>query len=179
MKTLYKNISIISLLIMMAMGFNSCTRDEVVGMNINGHWFGDMDMYNAYTGERARGSEIEFCGAWSNTRGTGYQIDYYNYARPVRNDFDWEVINGVIYLRFVSDPDLDCTICDYNLGSYYFNGYIDNYDGSSTYFNLRSYNYYWNEYGYEVYYTRGDNEATDSVQVKGIRGCNMKKTSEQ
>ena len=181
MKTLNKNIWMMGMMFIAMMGFTSCDDiyywvddpDAEVGYAISGHWFGDMDMYNAYTGERAEGSEIQFYSGWNYSHGRGVEIDYYYYAAPVRNEFEWEVIDGYIYLTFYDEPDLDCVIGDYRLSNDYFTGYIDGYDGYSTRFKLRSYDRYWKSYGYSVYYTRSA-EDSDSTQVKGIRGCNRK-----
>ena len=180
MKNWYKNMWMVSCLLIATIGMTSCEdvyywiEDSEVGYAVSGHWFGDMDMYNAYTGEKARGSEVEFYSGWSYDHGRGVEIDYYYHARPVRNEFDWEVVNGNIYLTFLDNPDLDCVIGDYRLSGDYFSGYIDGYDGYSTHFSLRSYDRYWDSYGYYSYSTRAI-EDSDSTQVKGIRGCNMKK----
>ena len=149
-------------------------RDDEIGYAVSGHWFGDLDMYNSYTGERAQGSEIEFYHSnWGYYRGTGVEIDYYYRARPVTNYFDWEVRDRALYLYF-DDPDLDCVIVDYRLSSTYFTGYIEGYDGYRTRFSLRSYDRYWDDYGYGGYYFRSANEESDSTAVKGIRGSNLK-----
>lgn len=182
MKTWYKNIGMMSMMFIAMMGFTSCddayywidNTDREVGYTISGHWFGDMDMYNAYTGERAEGSEIEFTSGWNTRHGRGIEIDYYYYARPVRNEFEWEVVDGYIYLTFLSDPDLDCVIGDYRLTNDYFSGYIDGCDGYSTKFSLRNYDRYWNTYGYTHYSTRSAEDNDSTQVVKGIRGCNRK-----
>lgn len=181
MKTLYKNMWMMSIALMTITGFTSCddvydwVEDSEVGYAISGHWFGDMDMYNAYTGEPAEGSEIQFYSGWDYSHGRGVEIDYYYYARPVRNEFEWEVIDGCIYLTFLRNPGLDCVIADYNLSDDYFSGYIDGFDGYSTRFRLRSYDRYWKSYGYAAYITRSAGDADTTQVVTGIRGCNMKK----
>lgn len=149
--------------------------DDDIGYTVSGHWFGDLDMYNSYTGERAEGSEIEFRpSGYGYYRGTGVEIDYYRHSRPVTNYFDWEVRNRKLYLYF-DDPDLDCVIMDYSLSATYFSGYIEGYDGYSTRFRLRNYDRYWNDYGYGGYYYRSATEEADTTDVvKGIRGCNKK-----
>lgn len=150
-------------------------RDDEIGYTVSGHWFGDLDMYNSYSGERAEGSEIEFRpSGYGYYRGTGVEIDYYRRSRPVTNYFDWEVRNRKLYLYF-DDPDLDCVIMDYRLSATYFTGYIEGYDGYSTRFSLRNYDRYWDDYGYHGYYYRSATEEADTANVvKGIRGCNRK-----
>lgn len=181
MKNYYHKISMLGLLLMALVSFSSCMDDDDrVGYNIQGHWFGDMDMY--YNGERARGSELEFDSGWGwgNKSGTGVEVDYYMY-RAITNRFDWRVQNQIIYLTF-SDPQLDCAIVDYTLGYDYFRGYIADYNTleNQTYFTLRNYDRYWDEYGYGGYYVKGTRAATDSIAAdsigdyRGIRGINMK-----
>ena len=55
--------------------------EPIVPNNVNGHWFGDMDMY--YNGERALGSEIEFYtnGGWGYDR----YWDTYGYGAYIQN----------------------------------------------------------------------------------------------
>ena len=179
MKNWYKNMWMVSLMFIATMGMTSCDdvyywiEDSEVGCAVSGHWFGDMDMYNSYTGERAQGSEVQFYSGWCYNHGRGVEIDYYYHARPVCNEFEWEVVNGNIYLTFLDDPDLDCVIADYHLSDDYFSGYIDGCDGYCARFSLRAYDRYWKSYGYGTYATRAA-EDSDTTQVKGIRGCNMK-----
>ena len=169
------------LMLIAMMGLTSCDtdywyddRDDEIGYAVSGHWFGDLDMYNSYTGERAEGSEIEFRPSGAGFyRGTGVEIDYYYRSRPVTNYFDWEVRNRRLYLYF-EDSDLDCVIVNYRLTATYFSGYIEGYDGYSTRFNLRNYDRYWDDYGYGGYYYRSaiDDESKAADSVKGIRGVN-------
>ena len=179
MKTLKNKIWMLSFMLIAMFGFASCDfdfdyydRDDDIGYTVSGHWFGDLDMYDSYTGEKARGSEIEFYhSAMGYYRGTGVEVDYYYRSRPITNYFDWEVYDGALYLYF-EDSDLDCVIVDYRLTSTYFSGYIEGYDGYRTRFSLRNYDRYWDDYGYGgYYYTRSIDVPTDSVDaVKGIRG---------
>ena len=187
MKRFYKNIWMLGILCAALFGFSGCMDDDDrIGNNIGGHWFGDMDMY--FNGERAQGSEIEFynTGGWGFDRGTGVEIDYYR-RHAVTSHFDWRVSGRVIYLTFREDPSLDCAIVDYTLGYDYFRGYIADYYTleNLTYFDLRSYDRYWDSYGYggyyDYYYVKGqtrsaeaDSTATDTT-YHGVRGVNMKK----
>ena len=179
MKTLKNNIWMMSLMLSAMFGFTSCDlefdyyydEDAEIGYTINGHWFGDLDMYNAYTGEKAQGSEIEFYRTGGNYyRGTGVEVDYYYRTRPVTNYFNWEVYDSALYLYF-EDSDLDCVIYEYRLTDTSFTGYMEGYDGYNTRFSLRNYDRYWDDYGYGYYYTRAASEESDTTTVKGIRGC--------
>ncbi len=197
MKTFYKNIWMLAILLMSAFAFTSCMdEDDEIGNTISGHWFGDMDMY--YNGERSMGSEIEFYNTgYGYNRGSGVEIDYYSY-HAVTTYFNWEVRNRVLYLAF-EDPALDCAIVDYTLSYDYFRGYIADFYTleNVSYFTLRNYDRYWNAYGYGSYgydyygydyygydyYVKGTRAASDSTAVDsaattkyhGIRGVNMRK----
>lgn len=87
--------------------------------------------------------------------------------------FTWTVRDGIIYLRF-DNPELDCNIRDYSLSPDYFEGYMDGVY-SSTWFTLRNYERYWNDYGYwsaGYSYRNGADVRSDSVQVyKKIPKC--------
>ena len=183
MKHFYKNFWALGLMLAALFSFSSCMDDDDhIGYDVSGHWFGDMDMY--YNGEKALGTEIEFYNAsWGYDRGTGVEIDYYR-AHAETTYFNWRVSNRVIYLTF-DNPDLDCAIVDYTLSYDYFRGYIADYYTleNQTYFNLRNYDRYWDNYGYSGYYNgydyydyyvKGTRAENDSV-CHGIRGVNMKK----
>ncbi len=189
MKTLTKNLWMMAALFCLtAILTTSCwDDDERIGNYVTGHWFGDMDM--SYGGERAIGSEIQFTGTgWGNTKGYGWEIDYYdgyNFVGRVSHDFNWEVRNQIIYMYF-DDPALDCAIVDYRLTSYRFTGYIADIETlqNLTSFNLRNYDYYWDQYGYSGYGdyipVKGERnfEGNDSIaasEMKEIRGVNIKK----
>jgi hypothetical protein len=142
-------------------------------------------MYDDYTGERARGSEIEFKTGWGYDHGTGVEVDYYSY-HAVTNYFDWRVRNRILYLTF-DDPNLNCAIVDYRLTRDYFRGYIADYNTleNLTYFSLRNYDHEWDEYGYgyyDDYYVKAtraataDSLAADTAVVgRGIRGIYLNK----
>jgi len=186
MKYFYNKIWMMSLVLVALFGFSSCMDDDDrIGFDIQGHWFGDMDMYDDYTGERARGSEIEFKTGWGYDHGTGVEVDYYSY-HAVTNYFDWRVRNRILYLTF-DDPNLDCAIVDYRLTRDYFRGYIADYNTleNLTYFSLRNYDHEWDEYGYgyyDDYYVKAtraataDSLAADTAVVgRGIRGIYLNK----
>ncbi|MBP5771268.1 MAG: hypothetical protein J6W75_07880 [Bacteroidaceae bacterium] len=190
MKTLYKNIWFFSFALFVIVGFSSCLdEDESIGYQVTGHWFGDMDMYYEYNNgrERAIGTEIEFHRSWSYDKGTGVQIDYYS-RHAVTSYFNWHVSNRILYLTF-DDPGMDCAIVDYTLTYDYFRGYVADYYSleNLTYFNLRNYDRYWDNYGYAGYsdyydyyvkpQTRSDAADTvseDSISGRSIRGIYVK-----
>lgn len=190
MKTLTKNLWMMAAMFCLtAVLTTSCLdEDERVGSDISGHWFGDMDMY--FNGERAIGSEIQFTTTgWGFTKGYGWEIDYYDglyFTGKVKHNFNWYVGKDlIIHLNF-DDPALDCAIVDYSLTAYTFKGFIadpDTYQNLTSFY-LRSYDEYWDEYGYGGYGdyipVKGERnfEGNDSIatgEMKEIRGVNMKK----
>ena len=127
--------------------FSGCEEDDDYrGYMLSGRWFGNLGMM--VDGQPAIGSDLEFIPQ-----------DYGGY--------------GIIYLRF-DNPELDCNIRDYSLSPDYFEGYMDGVY-SSTWFTLRNYERYWNDYGYwsaGYSYRNGADVRSDSVQVyKKIPKC--------
>lgn len=182
MKRFYNTIWMLALLLTTLVGFSSCMdEDDRIGYDIRGHWFGDMDMW--YNGERAQGTEIEFTSGWGYTRGSGVQVDYYRY-HAVTSYFNWEVRNRILYLTY-DDPNLDCAIVDYSLSYDYFRGYVaDPFTLENTsYFSLRNYDRYWDQYGYGRYdyYVKGQTRSADadSTNYHGIRGIYLKQQDQQ
>ena len=189
MKTLRNILSYALVISMCAFFFTSCDDDSMIGSTlarIDGRWFGDMDMY--VNGQKARGTDIQFTATnYYGTRGWGVEYDYYGHygTMTIRHDFNWEVVNGIIYLTY-DDPALDCSIRQYSLNDRRFTGWLDGYE-TSTYFELYSYNYYWDDYGYAsyddgyvwndfYYYVKGqDGTARKDTTVACTRGVNVKK----
>ena len=186
MKKMMKNYFwMMGLMLCGLVAFSSCERDpdEDIGYDVRGHWFGDLDMW--IDGEKAQGSEIEFIPTgWGYTYGRGVEVDYYRRGRMV-HDFDYRIRDGIIFLTF-DDPNLDCAIVDYRLGYNYFSGYIADSRTlqNQTYFNLRNYDRYWDDYGYGgYYYVKGekswqqDSIASNDKQEEPycIRGINKMK----
>ncbi|MCD8317916.1 MAG: hypothetical protein LUC45_03260 [Paraprevotella sp.] len=159
--------------------------DSHRGYLLSARWFGDLGMM--VDGQKAVESDLDFVpdDYGDYTQGYGYETDYYytygGRMATVEHNFTWMVRNGMIYLRF-DDPDLDCDIRDYSLSSDYFKGYMDGIY-SSTWFTLRNYDRYWNQYGYygdSYSYRRGIGEDSLSVESsrketpKCVRMVNMK-----
>lgn len=159
MKTFYSTIALMSMMLIASLGFTSCDylEDDNVGYKLQGHWFGDLNMY--YDGIPARGSDIIFYPeGWDYRQGRGTQIDYYGrYGNTqVRHEFSYRINNEIIYLTFYDEPSLDCMIRDYGLNSDNFWGRLEG-RYSSTDFSLRNYERYWKSdgyYGYDYDYDR-------------------------
>lgn len=182
MKAMMKSKLWMAVLMMVAVaGLASCDKDEKIGYRVQGHWFGDLDMWLG--NEKARVSEIEFEPyGWGYNRGTGWEIDYYRYGF-MQHEFEYAIRDGIIYMRF-DDPALDCAIADYRLTATYFSGYIADYYNlqNLTYFKLRNYDMYWDDY---PYYAKRKDEQADSAQtalpreeVRCYRGVNREKMQE-
>ena len=151
--------------------FSGCEEDDDYrGYMLSGRWFGDLGMM--VDGQPAIGSDLEFIpqdyGGY--TRGYGYRNGLLSRlawrVEIVEHYFTWMVRDGIIYLRF-DNPELDCNIRDYSLSPDYFKGYMDGVY-SSTWFTLRNYERYWNDYGYwsaGYSYGNGADVRSDSVQV--------------
>ena len=114
----------------------------------NNKWFGDFDTYD--NNVNAIGSLLQF-----NEDNTGFQIDYYqNYENS--HHFNYEInvdnLSNSITITY-EDPNLDIIIKDItNITSNNFIGY--KYiikDKTTNYINLRNYNKYWGESGYNIY----------------------------
>ncbi len=109
---------------------SSCT-DEDEAMVLSGEWHGNWNMwYEDEYGDRWTSNEtyLRFDRSHS-TSGTGTQVDYYRrgpYEYLVYR-FNWRVSNGVIYLTYPHDPEMDVNIYNYHLD----NGVFDGYFGSS------------------------------------------------
>lgn len=155
----------------LAVALGGCEEDDDYrGYLLSGRWFGDLGMM--VDGQPAIGSDLEFVpqdyGGYS--QGYGYETDYYRGWRGriemVEHYFTWTVMDGIIYLRF-DNPELDCNIRDYSLSPDYFEGYMDGVY-SSTWFSLRNYDRYWNEFGYwddgYDYYRRGIDSVSQAEQ---------------
>lgn len=152
MKRFYTHLFPLSIALLTLTLFTSCMdSDDNIGYDLQGHWFGDLDMW--YDGIPARGSDIIFYPeGWGYSSGTGTQTDYYGrYGNTtVSHRFSYRITNGVIRLSFYGEPGLDCEISNYNLSHTHFWGRI-NGRHSSTNFDLRNYDREWNTYGYSSY----------------------------
>lgn len=151
---------------LLALSFVACDEDTETAIRLEGEWTGDFGMYSiAQVYDRygypitetydAEYSNIRFY--WDGgTHGHGEQIDFYRYG-PYRWQsyyFVWQVNNGVLYMRYNYDHQLDCAIYDYYMDRNYFTGRIGNSNGGYTnfkLFKLADFNG-WNSYNPQTYY---------------------------
>ena len=164
---------IMSVALAATFAFSSCNSDdENEARVLAGEWEGDWGMWyedeDGYIFD-ADYTYIKLVPDHSNaTHGVGYQEDYYSwdtsgrvrsYYRYLWYKFDWEIKNGIIYLYYYDDLDLDNFIRDYRLDTTYVSGYFGD---SPTRFRMSKLTdfYYWTPamyiesgwYGYDVYY---------------------------
>ena len=104
--------------------FTSCETDEDIGYGLSGAfgktWYGDFGSVDGY-GEPVY-SEIMFLSGRSDSYGSGWERTYYYDGYPAYSDtFDWEVINGVIYLYYQLQGEW--RIYDYHITHDTFRGY--------------------------------------------------------
>lgn len=163
MKRLYKYTS---LFLLLAAGiFASCDSDTSRAVLLSGEWEGYFGMYYSYQYYDPRfdrdvvkefdsyKTDIVFYPDYNYaSHGWGKQVDYYadgpyeyQYYR-----FLWAVDNGVVYLQYPGDRELDTQISDYRLSDYSFTGY---FELTRTRFALRKlYSFYWDDYTGDYYY---------------------------
>lgn len=188
MKKLFFSLSCMFITLSAAL-FTSCD-DVDTSMTLSGEWTGDFGMY--YTVEY-RGELIE-CSAMTDlcfvpdyeyaTHGWGKQVDWYSDERcPYEKEyhkFDWRIRNGVIYIKYRHEHDLDVAIYDYMMDNVVFEG---RFEGSKTRFRLRKISDYydWDAYSsdyqyYERHYgpgTRAMNDEPGSI-LRAADGSEVK-----
>lgn len=114
----------------------SCSDDVERSVNLSGSWTGNLNMY--YGIEDRHGHYHEFDAYASDivfypdydyaTHGYGKQVDWYDegpYEKQYYH-FDWEIRNGVIYLYYPYDQELNTVVCDYRMTRDTFSGYFQN-----------------------------------------------------
>ena len=100
-----------------------------------------------------------------STSGEGTQVDYYRrgpYEYLVYR-FYWSVSDGVIYLTYPHDPEMDVAIYDYHLSNRVFDGYFGSSRASFTMDKISSFEYWtpavvvnsWYGYTSYTYYRKG------------------------
>ena len=158
--------------------FTSCDDDVDEAMMLSGEWTGDFGMYYEMQDPRT-GRWYTFDANETNlvfyphheyaTYGTGQQVDYYSegpYAYQYY-DFDWEVRNGVVYLHYPYDPELNVAIRDYRMSSSTFSGWIGN-----VHFKLyKLRDFYWGNYGGGYGYGWNDNWYWGDYYYSKTRGA--------
>jgi hypothetical protein len=153
MKKFYSNLMMMAVALFSVVTFTSCDEDIDEAMILSGEWSGDFGMY--YEAQHPRtGRWYAFDAEYTNlkfyqydeysTRGYGKQVDFYRegpYAYQYY-DFYWEVRNGIIYLDYPYDPELNVAIRDYRLNYSKFSGWIG--DVHFELYKLRD--FYWDSY---------------------------------
>ena len=135
---------ILGVIAMLCVGFlfTSCHKDEKIAMKLSGEWEGYWGMY--YTDEEGnqydsyQSSVVFYPDEKYDTKGQGYQIDWYNQAdggpyEKLFYSFTWYVDKKVIYLNYPGHPELNSRIRNYDLSKKHFTGYFNN---SNTRFDL-------------------------------------------
>lgn len=144
----------------MMSSMSSCDEDIDEAMVLSGEWQGDFGMY--YTVEHkgriytydSYDSELIFIPDYDYaTHGEGREVDYYEYG-PYRYQyfsFSWRIVDGVIKLRYHSDPKLNVDIHEYHIDNDWFSGYFGFTDNR---FSLRKTvdHYDWTPYVNSNYY---------------------------
>ena len=112
------------------------------------------------------------------TSGTGYEVDYDlndPYGSYYYSEFEWNVYNGIITIRYADTGYAPVHIYDYELSSTWFEGYFDDGTYNDTYFRLRAINNfdwdpYWYDYDDYYYYYEG-RAAGNSKQKSAAKGA--------
>lgn len=160
MKKFYNWALILVTILTTGFTLTSCDEDAIQANYLDGEWRGDFKMYYkdrfGYEWD-ATYSIIEFHQNGFGRSGWGQQYDYYRRG-PYEYQyyrFNWTIRDGVIYLSYPADPNLNTEIYDYQMSNYYFSGY---FGSSHSYFSLEKYsNFNWSGYSgdYDYYYPGG------------------------
>ncbi|MCQ2147878.1 MAG: hypothetical protein MJZ16_10220 [Bacteroidales bacterium] len=129
--------------------FAACDIDTAQSVVLSGNWQGDFGMFYTYrVGGRtyrfdSYDTELVFYPKYDYaTYGYGKEIDYYEYG-PYEYQvyyFNWEIVDGIVYLDYPSDHNLSTAISDYQMTNCSFSGYFGDSDSR---FNLtKVYDYY-------------------------------------
>ena len=149
-------------MMVLALCLVSCDDDTETAINLDGEWEGDFGMYveDAYGHQfDAEYTNIRFY--WDGGHhGHGEQIDFYRFGPYQWQSyyFTWRVRDGVLYLNYTYDHQLDCAIYDYYMDSSHFTGRIPSSDGGYFTFrlfkltNFNSWGRYDATYGYGYEY---------------------------
>lgn len=174
-----KVLFFMSVALVAMIGFSSCSDDENEASVLSGEWQGDWNMWymdaNGYTWY-ADMTYIRFDRSHS-TSGTGRQVDYYRRGpyEYLTYKFRWTVRDGVIYLTYPYDNNLDTWIYNYHLDNWRFDGYFGSSKAYFTMDKLTSFDYweptFWVDswYGYTVY-IYGSKEYENAVGSKSYNG---------
>lgn len=127
---------------------------------LSGQWQGDFGMnyiyrYNGrnYTFDSYDTDVIFYPDHNGATYGWGKQVDWYEYGpyEYIYNRFNWEIVDGILYLTYPNDPRMNTDIYDYHMTNDRFTGYFDDTYEQFCLYKIRDY-YNWtpyvNTYGY-------------------------------
>lgn len=171
-----KFFTILFVAVATAISFSSCSSDdEMEARVLAGEWEGDWGMWYVDTHNYkwyADVTNVRF-NHEHRTHGTGLQVDYYRHGpyEYLYYKFDWEVRDGVIYLTYRHDHDLDTEIFDYKLTNDTFDGYFGMSRKWFSMDKIRDFHYWtpklWVDsyYGYTEY-VYGSKEFEDAVGSK-------------
>ncbi len=160
MKTISKLMAMAALALCTLSLMTSCDEDREEARILSGQWYGDFGMYysDGYDTWYATTTDIRFIpNNGYSRRGTGEEVDYFNRPCPIRYQsffFYWEIRDGVIYLDYPHNPDLNVAIYDYRLDYDYFSGYFGDSHEWFRLVKLSGYND-WNLYDPYNYYGYG------------------------
>ena len=129
-----------------------CDKDEMEAWTLDGTWTGYIETYTydrwGRSGKYYR--TTMFFDKRGSYGGTGYEVDYNvnsRYDDYYYCEFDWDVRNGEIRIRYADSRWDPVYIYDYSLTSRYFEGYMDDGTHRDIYFRLQSdYNFDWENY---------------------------------
>lgn len=197
MKKYYNLIFAVMVALVMTGMFTSCVDEDVnQAMALSGQWRGDFGMYYYYEYGRkvyrfdSYDTDIVFYPDYDYaTHGYGKQVDYYREG-PYSYQyyyFDWTIRDGVIYLSYPYDGELDTSIYDYRMTSDFITGYFGNTNTRFTlrklvdYYNWSDYNgnyghggyvngWSWGNYGYYSKSRDGKPVQTDSSEEGRVVG---------
>lgn len=131
-----KNWMAMLVMIMTAAMMTSCDDDQRLANRLDGAWFGDFGMnytfYDRYGHEITVNSYdtyiVFYNDAISASHGWGKQVDYYKWGPYERifNKFTWRIRDGIVYLSYPRNPDLDVEIYDFRMSYGHFIGWFGN-----------------------------------------------------
>lgn len=135
MKKTFASIKTIIMAVIALTAMTACDRDTELAYELDGVWQGSiignyyLDRYHEST--ISYDTEIMFRRNSWDIGGTGYEIDReVGTRRMYRNEFNWSIRNGLIYLDY--DDGYRIIIRDYETylmnGIWRFRGYFDDYD---------------------------------------------------
>ena len=177
MKKLFTYPKIMMMALAAMMSFTSCDprfwedmEDREEARTLEGTWTGYVDTY-LYDRFGVKGDSYRttiYFERENGYGGWGYEVDYNLYSRYddyYYCEFDWEVVNGQIRIRY-ADSWNDVYIYDYSLGDSYFTGYMDDSTSRDIRFQL-SYDGHF-DWGYWTRATtRGSSSDHSKVRASG------------